>query len=317
VASHIIAATTNPIVIVGPTASGKSNLALRCAQHLRHNLGIEVEIVNADSIQLYNELKILTAYPPDDALSQVQHHLYGILAPHEISSMNFWFELATAKIQQLQRENKVAIICGGTGLYIGALLNGISNIPSIPPDFRAKVLEKFQQLGRDAFFELLRDLDPNLCKTLHKNNTQRILRAYEVVSYTQKPLSEWWKEDKEKKKGCAENISPIVLAPPRDKLRAVCELRLEKMMKAGAIGEVEQFAKKYPLYSGSLCNAIGYQEILSLLEEKSSHQDCLKLMLIKTMQYAKRQSTWFRHQLTNSKIIPELGQEIKNIEKLF
>jgi tRNA dimethylallyltransferase len=318
VAPHITAATASPIVIAGPTASGKSDLALRCAQYLGHSLGVEAEIINADSIQLYDELKILTAYPSDDALSQVRHHLYGILAPHEISSMNFWLDLASAKIQQLHQENKTAIICGGTGLYINALLSGISDIPPIPSDFRDKVYEKFQQLGRDAFFELLKNLDPNLCQTLHQNNTQRILRAYEVVSYTQKPLSEWWKEDGRKKNiGYAENISPIVLAPPRDKLVAACKLRLEKMMAAGAVCEVEQFAKKHPLYAGPLCNVIGYREILSLLEGKISFQNCMELMLIKTRQYAKRQSTWFRHQLKYPKIIPEFGQAIEDIENFL
>jgi tRNA dimethylallyltransferase len=161
------------IVIVGPTATGKSDLAVRCALGLRRS-GIQAEIINADSIQLYNELKTLTAYPSEKSLAQVRHHLYGVLLPHENSSVSLWSDLASDKIRQLSEENKIAIICGGTGLYIGALINGISIIPPIPSDFRCKVYEKFQQTGRDAFFELLQTLDPVLCETLHKNNTQRI-----------------------------------------------------------------------------------------------------------------------------------------------
>ncbi|MDR2781269.1 MAG: tRNA (adenosine(37)-N6)-dimethylallyltransferase MiaA [Holosporaceae bacterium] len=301
---------SNLIVIVGPTASGKSELAIKLAQHLRNTSNVDAEIINADSIQLYDELKILTAYPCCDSLAKVKHHLYGVLSPHETSSVSFWVDLAAAKIRQLHQQGKVAIICGGTGLYVEALLGGISNIPQIPADFRAEVQKKFEQMGRDAFFDLLQNLDPDLCKTLHKNNTQRILRAYEVVSYTKKPLSSWWKENDREREAEYREVSQIVLMPPREQLNARCLLRIEKMISNGAIDEVEQFVKKYPGYDGSMNNVIGYKEILSLLNKKISISECMELMLIRTKQYAKRQSTWFRHRMKNSKIITEFGSDV-------
>jgi tRNA dimethylallyltransferase len=295
------------IVIAGPTASGKSNLAVRYARYLRDNFDIKAEIINADRVQLYNELKILTAYPSDDLQRLINHHLYGILSPHETSSVAAWLGLAEKKIQQLRAEGKIAVICGGTGLYINSLINGISNIPEIPLDFRNEVQEKFRQLGRDNFFDLLTALDPELCKTLHRNNTQRILRAYEVASYTGKPLSEWWKDKKNENKY---RTFSLILLPPRDKLNERCLARIEKMMHAGVVIEVKNFIEKYPGYDGFLKNTLGYGEIISLLKGGISIDECVRLMHIQIKQYAKRQYVWFRNQMKSSKIICEFGETI-------
>ncbi|MDR1236172.1 MAG: tRNA (adenosine(37)-N6)-dimethylallyltransferase MiaA [Holosporaceae bacterium] len=310
-APHLAGSLKKLIIIAGPTAVGKSDLAVRCAGYLRDSCGVESGIINADSVQLYDELKILTAYPSDESLARVEHYLYGVLSPRKTSSVNFWLDSAGEKIRQLNRENKVAIVCGGTGLYIGALMNGISAVPSIPTDFRSKVQEKFQQMGRDAFFDLLQTLDPDLCKTLHKNNTQRILRAYEVVSHTGKPLSVWWKEGERRKDVDDEEIFSVVLLPPRENINERCMRRIKKMMEGGAVGEVGQFIEKYPMYNGPLGKVIGYREILSLLDGKISVSDCMQLMFIKTKQYAKRQSVWFRHQMKATMVIANFGHEVE------
>ncbi|MDR0677878.1 MAG: tRNA (adenosine(37)-N6)-dimethylallyltransferase MiaA [Holosporaceae bacterium] len=293
------------LVVAGLTASGKSFLAEKCAQQLKDRWGIIAEIINADSIQLYNELKTLTAYPVDT--QSIAHHLYGILSPNEVSSAAFWRKLAIQKINELRQEGKIAIICGGTGFYIGALINGISDIPQIPQVFRKQTKEKFQILGRERFFDQLSKLDPELCKTLHKNNTQRILRAYEVAAFTGKSISEWWKNDGEK----SLNGSIITLLPPRDKLGERCRARVKSMIEAGGVGEVEDFLRRYPDYKGPLQKVIGYEEIISFLKGNISLDECMNLMYIKTMQYAKRQSVWFRYQLKKSKILSGFGDEIE------
>jgi len=296
------------LIIAGPTASGKSDLAVRYVEYLRHEFGVESEIINADSIQLYGELKILTSYPSDDILREIPHHLYGILSPSEIPSVAFWLQKAEKQIHKLHSENKVAIICGGTGFYVNALLNGISSIPDIPADFRDNVFRKFQELGRDEFFRQLSTMDPELCKTLHKNNTQRILRAYEVAAYTKKPLSRWWTETAQKACCSAGDTLTILLDPTREELHKRCYTRLRKMIQMGAIDEVKDFMERYPLYSGNLRNVIGYREISAYLEGNlKTPEECVELMFIKTRQYAKRQSTFFRHQITASLTIDDVN----------
>ena len=143
------------LIITGPTSSGKTAFALKCACFLENNYGIKAEIINADASQLYSELKILTSYPSQEILEQAKHNLYGILSPLENSSVAFWLKLALKNIQRLQTENKIAIFCGGTGLYISALLNGISHVPTIPPDFRREIREKFYKIGRKSSFGIL------------------------------------------------------------------------------------------------------------------------------------------------------------------
>ncbi|MDR2645959.1 MAG: tRNA (adenosine(37)-N6)-dimethylallyltransferase MiaA [Holosporaceae bacterium] len=298
---------SNIIVIAGPTASGKSTLAVRYVWYLRNNYGIDAEIINADSVQLYDELKILTAHPSATLLGLANHHLYGVLSPQSSFSAADWLWLAREKIQRLHQQNKIAIVCGGTGLYIGALLNGISNIPSIPWEFRNEAIRKFQQMGRDDFFNLLVALDPELCKTLHKNNTQRILRAYEVISCTGKPLSQWWREER----SAGYKAFTMVLLPPRDKLRERCLLRIEKMIQTGAIEEIRSFIEKYPNYSGSLDKIIGYHELISFLRCEISLDECVQQMHTRTGQYAKRQYTWFRHSLQSDHTFQDFGERIQ------
>jgi tRNA dimethylallyltransferase len=273
---------------------------------LRSN-GIDAEIVNADSVQLYNGLKILTARPSTALLSLANHHLYGVLSPQSSSSVADWLQLAREKIQRLRQQNKIAIVCGGTGLYIDALLNGISNIPSIPFEFRNETMKKFQKMGRDDFFNLLASLDPELCKTLHKNNTQRILRAYEVISYTGMPLSQWWREGR----GTGYKAFTMVLLPPRDQLRERCLLRIKKMMQASVIEEVKSFIEKYPNYSGSLAKVIGYRELISFLQREISLDECMRRMHTRTMQYAKRQCTWFRHNIQPDHVFQDFGEGVQ------
>jgi tRNA dimethylallyltransferase len=309
----------NLIVIAGPTATGKSALARKLALDIQRRCGIGSEIVNADSIQLYSELKTLSAYPSPNEQEQVPHHLYGILEPNEKSSVATWLDLAEQKILQLQGEEKIPIVCGGTGLYVRALLEGIAQIPPIPASFRQEVAARFQDLGREEFFDLLQTIDPESCKTLHKNNTQRILRAYEVAAYTGTPISEWWK-----KNVGARSTIPLILLPPRAELYKRCLLRVNTMLQTGAVSEVNSFLSRYQNYRGPLTSAIGYNEILSFLRGNISLSECCRLMFLNTKHYAKRQYTWFRHQVKFQTTIREFGDTITSctglpseIEKIF
>ncbi|MDR2067739.1 MAG: tRNA (adenosine(37)-N6)-dimethylallyltransferase MiaA [Holosporaceae bacterium] len=294
------------LVVTGPTSSGKTILAWKCACFLKNNYGIEAEIINADASQLYGELKILTAYPFPEILGQIRHNLYGILSPLENSSVALWLKLALENVRRLQEEGKATIFCGGTGFYIGALLNGVSHIPTIPADFRKKIRERFQEIGREVFFRELANLDPFSAKALHPANTHRILRAYEVVAYTGKPLSQWW----EKRETVNLPITTVILSPPRNELNARCLHRINGMVKNGLLTEVENFLIRYPNYQGALCNVIGYDEALQLLKKKITEQECLNQIYVKTRRYAKRQLTWFRNQLLGAHSVPNFGNEV-------
>ena len=350
------------IIIGGATASGKTALAINLANKLRYKYGIDAEIVNADSVQMYSDLKILTAYPSDDELHRVKHNLFGILDPYGSSSVSSWLDLAQKEIKRIHHDKKIAIVCGGTGFYIRALLNGVADIPQIPDSVREYVQNHFKELGRDQFFEKLSKLDPISAQKLHKNDTQRILRAYEVVLYTGKSLSEWWEASKNKKnvenvKNNAENkeknedneknmetitttlvpitlIPTIILHPEKEKIRERARIRIQKMIEQGAIEEVNEFNKKYPNYDGALREVIGYREISEFLQNlqhnkknnknefthdksKLIENKLIEKMCVRTNQYIKRQSTWFRNQLKNAKFINEFGDKSDILEEVF
>lgn len=281
------------VIIGGPTASGKTKFAIRYAEKLNRLFGVQAEIINADSVQLYDELKIITAYPSPAEMAAVPHRLFGILPPEEKSSVAYWLNLAKQEIERLRQLGKIAIVCGGTGFYLNAIKNGISNIPEVPQEFRRLVLDKFNRIGREAFFEDLSRLDSDIVKTLHKNNTQRILRAYEVVAYTGRTLTSWWNDTQTS----GYKVKQILIMPEKEKLHSRCIARINNMLQVGAIDEVNDFANRYPNYNGPLCKAIGYSEILKLIQEKISYQECTELMYVHTKQYAKRQITWFKGQM--------------------
>lgn len=289
-------------VVAGPTASGKTGFSIKLAETLRSK-GIFCEVVNADSIQLYNELKILTAFPSSDEMSRVTHHLFGINAPFETCSVGKWKQLAEFKIDELHRQEKFPILCGGTGFYLNSVIHGIAKIPDIPESYRQEVFGKFQKIGRTKFMEELLKLDPG--NKLNENNTQRILRAYEVASFTGKPLSHWWNQGSSSKYS---NIKTLVLLPPKEKLRENIQKRAVQMIDNGAIEEVQEFCSRYPNYEGPLDRVIGFAEVQKYINYEISKENLIEQMFIKTRQYAKRQSTWFRHQMQDAMFV-ETGSE--------
>ena len=291
-------------IIAGPTASGKTGLSIRLAENFEKK-GIYCEIINADSIQLYNDLKILTAFPSSDEMSRAPHRLFGILGPYETYSVARWKQSAESEIDKLHSQGKIPILCGGTGFYLNAIIRGISDIPDVPKYHRQKVFEKFQNLGRTKFFEELSELDPT--NKLDINNTQRILRAYEVVTFTGKPLSYWWSQGNISKYN---DIRKLVLLPPREKLRENILKRSVQMINNGAIEKVREFLSRYPNYHGPLDRVIGFSEIRDFLNQKISKEQLTESMFIKTRQYAKRQSTWFRNQMPDAEFAETISSDI-------
>ena len=283
-----------PIIITGITGSGKSALAVNIAKSFNG----KACVVNADASQLYSELKILTAYPTQQDVDAVSHKLFGILSPNEKISVSDWKILAEKTIAETPVDYQT-IICGGTGFYIDALIHGIADIPSVPQEFRKQEQQRFDTIGREKFFNELLAIDPQT--KLHPNDTQRILRAYEVALYTGKPLSQWWtnKQDNENQ------YNMTIIIPDRSTVAERCHVRLQKMIDNGLKEELIDFTKKYPNYTGSLCSAVGYKEGIDWINGEISQDEFLRLTHIRTMQYAKRQSTWFRNKFTHANFIKE------------
>lgn len=292
----------NCILIYGPTASGKTFFSITIAEFLLKNFGIESEIINSDSIQLYNDLKILTNFPSKEELNAFPSHLFGVLNPLDHGNVNFWFE-QTNKIISKLKSQKILIICGGTGMYLFSLINGIPEIPPISNENRKFVKNYFEKIGRNQFFEELNSMDPE--HKISKNDTQRLKRAFEVAKFTSHPLSYWW----EKNKKLELPYLLIKLIPDSNELKKTARQRIQKMLKVGAVEEVEIFSNNYKNYSGSLKKVIGYNEIVSFLKNEISKDEMVELMNIHTEQYIKKQTTWARNKLKNAITIYAFGNQ--------
>tara|TARA_A100001015_G_scaffold250661_1_gene289193 strand:- start:1248 stop:2156 length:909 start_codon:yes stop_codon:yes gene_type:complete len=274
------------ILIYGPTASGKSTFAIKLAKE------INGEIINADSMQVYKELKVLSARPSSKDYKKIRHHLYGFMSVKKNFSAGEWLRLVEQKIFDLKKRKKVPIIVGGTGLYFKVLTEGLVNIPKIPIKFREKVRSLHKKIGSTKFFLKLIKLDPLTKNRINSSDTQRIIRAYEIKLYTQKSIYKWF--DKTKSNFENKNFLKIYLDFPRKKLLERINLRAEKMIKNGAILEVKKFVNLKISKSKTANKAIGIYEIKDYLNEKTEIQDVIEKISIKTRQYAKRQSTWGR-----------------------
>lgn len=297
------------IVVGGPTASGKTAFTVRIARYVSEVLGFSTCIINADASQLYSELKILTAYPTIQQMSVVPHHLFGILSPYDQPSAGKWLDMVKHKLNAIGVD--VVIICGGTGFYISALIDGIADIPKIPKDFHDKVVEQFYKDGREVFFQKLIKLDPQI--NIHPNDTQRIMRAYEVASFTGVPLSHWWKS----KENLISNAQMIAFIPPRAALKDRCRQRLYNMIDSGLLDEIGDFLSRYNNYNGPMAHIIGFSESVDLYCKAIDIDHFVDSTLTHTMQYAKRQSTWFRNKIPNINLIYDFGDNIREISNVI
>ena len=267
------------ILLFGPTASGKSRLALDIAKELN------CEIINADSMQVYKEVKILSARPNN---KNIKHHLYGFVSVKKNFSTGSWYKLAAKKIKDINQKNKVALVVGGTGLYFKALTDGLSEIPEVPKE------SKNLKLDKDYILK-----NPRIFKGILISDKQRMQRALSVYKHTGKPLWLWQKKNKKIFK--TGEFIKIFLQPGKPEIESRIKKRFDEMLREGAIQEAENF-KKIRVNSINSSNfIIGLKEISEFLNKKISLDELKEKVVIRSRQYAKRQLTWQRGQMKDWK----------------
>jgi tRNA dimethylallyltransferase len=274
------------ILISGPTASGKSNFSIKLAKK------INGEIINADSMQVYKELKILSARPNTKDYQKIKHHLYGFHSVKNNFSTGDWLKIAIKKIKEVKKRNKTPIFVGGTGLYFKALTDGLVSIPNIPIRFRNKIRTLHNNLGQKQFYQKLIKLDPYSKENINPTDTQRSIRAYEVKQFTKKSLHDWFQNTKSYFD--KDDFFKIYIDYPREELIQRISKRAEQMIEMGAVNEVKRFLKLKVRKDKSVNKAIGINDINEYLEKRKDMSDVIEKISIKTRQYAKRQSTWAR-----------------------
>ena len=296
------------ILISGPTSSGKSNFAIKLAKKIKG------EIINADSMQVYKQLQILTARPKKEDLKKIKHHLYGFCDVRKKYSTGEWLKLLLKKIKDIRKRKKIPIIVGGTGLYFKALTDGLVKIPNIPIKVRNKIRLMQKKLGQKEFYNKLSKLDPLIKNKIEKNDVQRSIRAYEIKNYTKISIINWFK--KTKKYIASDEFVKLYIDYPRDNLISRINMRVDNMFTNGAIEEVRRFNKLKVKKENSSNKVIGIKEISSLLNKQSTLEQTKELIAIKTRQYAKRQVTWARGQMQSwQKINPKnLSLTLKKIK---
>jgi tRNA dimethylallyltransferase len=297
------------ILISGPTASGKSKFAVKIAKK------IQGEIINADSMQVYKKLKILTARPNREEQKNIKHHLYGVVDLNKKFSTGQWLELAIKKIKIIQKNKKIPVVVGGTGLYFQSLINGLVKIPEIPLKFRNKIRLKSKREGQKKFYKKLLKLDPKIKDKFDQNDTQRSIRAYEIKSYTDISMYDWFAKTESVFKDS--DFLKLQIDTKREKLIQKINLRTSNMIEDGAINEVKKFLKLKIRKDQSVNKVIGIAELTQYLNDEITLAEAKELILIKTRQYAKRQATWTRTRMISwIKIEPsKLDNYIKKLKK--
>ena len=278
------------IVVAGPTASGKSALAIDLAEAFG---GV---VINADSMQIYQGTPIISAAPSEEDKKRVKHCLYEIFSPDVNGSVVDWLNLAIEKIKNCWAEGKMPIVVGGTGLYLDNLINGTTPIPETSSEVRQKVMQKLHEIGVNKLHEELSLHDPITASRLSPNDTTRVRRAYEVWLQTGVPLSQWHDMPMVKKIPEARFIVVKIL-PSKEELDERCFIRWDKMMEQGALREIEELANLHLDKSLPAMKALGVPELLAFAEGKISLEEACNLAKLHTRQYAKRQMTWFRNKL--------------------
>ena len=300
------------MVIAGPTASGKSGLALALSRL------VPSLIINMDASQVYRDLRILSARPSAAEEAEVPHRLFGCIDGAQTCSAADWATLAKTAIAEARALDRLPVLVGGTGLYMRTLLDGIAPVPSIDPAIRARA----RALPLAQAYAELRERDPQAAGRLNANDTTRIARALEVVESTGRTLTDW---QAERVGGIADAVTlvPIILLPPRDWIRDRCDARFDQMLEMGAFGEVAALLARQLDPALPVMRAIGVAEITAILADPSSRPATIEQAKAATRQYAKRQYTWFRNQpppdwlrhseQLNDDILSELAIKLRDI----
>jgi tRNA dimethylallyltransferase len=285
------------IIVAGPTASGKSALALALAEEFGGT------IINADSMQVYRDLAVLTAQPGAVEQARAPHRLYGVIDAAEACSAGRWRAMALAEIERARGEGRVPILVGGTGLYLRSLVDGLAPVPPVPAAIRAEARALHERLGGPAFRDALGALDPEAAQRLAASDGQRLVRAFEVATATGRPLSSW-----QRQQGPAPDLTAaaIILLPPRPALFAACDARFLAMMQAGALAEVAALLARGLAPVLPAMKAVGVPELGALLAGKLTRAAAVAAAQQATRRYAKRQYTWFRRQLPQTRRIQRM-----------
>jgi len=279
------------ILLAGPTASGKSKLAIHLAKKLNG------EIINADSMQVYKEFSVLSSRPSKKETRQAKHYLYGFISVKKYFSAGDWLKEAKLKINLCIKKKKTPIVVGGTGLYFNTITKGISKIPNIDLKTRGKVRNLFKKLGHVKFYEKLVKIDPKVRNKILASDSQRAQRAYEVKLKTKKSIFDWIENTKSD--FIDYDLKKVFIEIPRDELLKKISKRTDLMFMEKCINEVKKFNLIKLNKSLSANKLIGVKEINSYLKKDIDLKQCKELINIKTRQYAKRQNTWARGHMKN------------------
>ena len=280
------------LILFGPTASGKSNLALKVSSN------IDATIINADSLQIYKNLRILTSRPTVEDEKKVAHKLYGVMDGVDNCSVAYWLELVKKEIQKCWDRNKLPIVVGGTGMYLKALMEGISEIPSIPNSIKLETEEILKKNNLDYLYNEI--FKVNQETRINKQDRQRIVRAFNVLKSTGKTIEEWQKTNKR----IFEEVNFERYLPQRERedLYKISEKRFDEMLRQGAIQEVKKLLEHDFNSKNSIMKAIGVREIQRYLKNEISKEECIDLSKKNTRNYIKRQLTWIRGNNISSNI---------------
>ena len=283
------------ILISGPTASGKSTLALSLAKK------IDGEIINADSMQVYKHLKILTARPDKKEQKNIKHHLYGYIDLNKKFSTGLWLKDTIKIIKEIRKKNKIPIVVGGTGLYFYSLINGLVKIPNIPVKIRKKIRVLQKKIGQKKFYKKLLKLDSKIKNKFDPNDVQRSIRAFEIKIFTKISMYDWL--NKTKSIFNKDDFIKYYINFERQDLIKRIKKRIDKMFKNKVLLEVKKFKKLNVEKDHSINKVIGINELNKYLSNEITLDKAKELILIKTRQYAKRQSTWARGRMSSWKNI--------------
>ena len=293
-------------LITGPTASGKSKFAIDLSKKIKG------EIVNADSMQIYKELKIITARPSQLDNKKIKHHLYGYVDGSNRYNVEKWCQDASQVIKSLNKKNINPIFVGGTGLYIDTLINGIASIPSVPESIRNDSKILLQKVGKEEFYKIVKKIDEDSIKLIFPNDIQRLRRIWEVFNYSNKKFSEW-KKNKNKKFITSLDYKILLFLPDRKKNYERVNKRVLTMIKSGAIEEIENLLKLNYNKDLPIMRAHGVPEISAYLKNKITLEDCIKKIQLVTRHYVKRQNTWWNS--SNLQIFKKITEFPDNLDK--
>ena len=296
------------VILGGPTASGKSALALAIAGEF------DGVVINADSMQVYRELPVLTAQPTPGTQAKAPHRLYGFLSVTDRCSAGRWAELARAEIDAALAIGKLPIVVGGTGLYLRSLLSGLAPVPAIPAAVRSAAQRRLAELGKAAFHAELARRDPAVAGRLRPGDSQRMVRAWEVIEATGRSLADWQAQQDDAEDA---GFAKLVMVPARAQLYAACDARFRSMIEQGGLAEARQLSGATLAPDLPALKALGLRELIAHVRGEISLEAAIASAQQATRRYAKRQLTWFRHQLPDAKVVADLDPAAQFSERFL